>query len=39
VFDAVNRRGRTIRCRVTVSPLLSASKKRDGVIVLMEEEP
>ncbi len=38
LLDAVNRRGRAIRCRVTVSPLTSRTKKREGVIVLMEEE-
>jgi two-component system, chemotaxis family, CheB/CheR fusion protein len=36
--DAVNRRGKKIRCHVTVSPLVSASKKRQGVILLMEDE-
>jgi two-component system CheB/CheR fusion protein len=38
VLDAVNRRGRNIKCRVTCTPLLTANKKREGVIVLMEEE-
>ncbi len=37
VLDAVNRRGKKIKCRVTCSPLVSASKKREGVILLMEE--
>ncbi len=37
VVDAVNRRGKKIKCRVTCSPLISASKMRDGVILLMED--
>jgi len=37
VLDAVNRRGKKIRCRVACSPLITASKKRDGVILLMDE--
>jgi two-component system CheB/CheR fusion protein len=36
-LDAVNRRGKKIKCRVTCSPLVTASKKREGVILLMEE--
>jgi two-component system CheB/CheR fusion protein len=36
-MDAVNRRGKTIQCRITCSPLVSASKRREGVILLMEE--
>jgi two-component system CheB/CheR fusion protein len=35
--DAINRRGKKIQCRVTCTPLISASKKREGVILLMEE--
>jgi two-component system CheB/CheR fusion protein len=37
VLDAVNRRGKKIQCRVTCSPLVSVGKKREGVILLMEE--
>jgi two-component system CheB/CheR fusion protein len=37
VLDAVNRRGKKIQCRITCSPLVSGSKKREGVILLMEE--
>ena len=38
VLDAVNRRGRKIRCRVTCSPLIfPGAKKRDGVILMMDE--
>ena len=38
VLDAVNRRGRKIKCRVTCTPLIARDKKREGVILLMEEE-
>jgi len=37
VMNAVNRRGKTIQCRITCSPLVSAAKRREGVILLMEE--
>jgi two-component system CheB/CheR fusion protein len=37
VLDAVNRRGKNIRCRVACTPLLSATQKREGAILLMEE--
>jgi two-component system CheB/CheR fusion protein len=37
VLDAVNRRGRTIKCRVTCSPLVAGSKQGEGVILMMEE--
>jgi two-component system CheB/CheR fusion protein len=37
VVDAVNRRGKSIKCRVTCTPLLTTAKKREGAIVLMEE--
>jgi two-component system CheB/CheR fusion protein len=37
VLDAVNRRGKKIKCRVTCSPLVMPGKKRDGVILMMEE--
>jgi two-component system CheB/CheR fusion protein len=36
-LDAVNRRGKKITCRVTCSPLVTSNKKREGVILLMEE--
>jgi two-component system, chemotaxis family, CheB/CheR fusion protein len=35
-IDAVNRRGKQIRCHVSCAPLVAA-KKREGVILLMEE--
>jgi two-component system, chemotaxis family, CheB/CheR fusion protein len=37
VLDAVNRRGKKIKCRVTCTPLVASNKKREGVILLMEE--
>jgi two-component system, chemotaxis family, CheB/CheR fusion protein len=37
VLDAVNRRGKKIKCRVTCSPLVTSNKKREGVILMMEE--
>ncbi|HUQ26024.1 MAG TPA: CheR family methyltransferase [Burkholderiales bacterium] len=35
--DAINRRGKKIRCRVTCTPLVSPKGKREGVIILMDE--
>jgi two-component system CheB/CheR fusion protein len=37
LVDAVNRRGNSIKCRVTCTPLLSGAKGREGVILLMNE--
>jgi two-component system CheB/CheR fusion protein len=37
MVDAVNRRGRKIRCRVTCAPLDKGNGKREGVIVLVDE--
>ena len=36
-LDATNRRGKRIRCRVGVTQLISPSKRRDGVILMMDE--
>jgi two-component system CheB/CheR fusion protein len=36
-LDAVNRRGKTIKCRVTCTPIVGASKERHGTILMMEE--
>jgi two-component system CheB/CheR fusion protein len=36
-LDAVNRRGKPVRCRVTCTPLLSHGKRREGVIIMMDE--
>jgi len=35
-LDAVNRRGKKIRCRVSCTPLVTG-QKREGVILLMDE--
>jgi two-component system CheB/CheR fusion protein len=37
VLDAVNRRGKAIRCRIACTPLLAPDKRRDGVILMMDE--
>ncbi|HJT62522.1 MAG TPA: CheR family methyltransferase [Burkholderiales bacterium] len=37
LLDAVNRRGKKIKCRVTCTPLVAGSRKREGVILMMEE--
>jgi two-component system, chemotaxis family, CheB/CheR fusion protein len=37
VLEAVNRRGKKIKCRVTCTPLVAGSRKREGVILMMEE--
>ena len=37
IVDAVNRRGKTIRCRVTCTPVVGAGKERHGTILMMEE--
>jgi two-component system CheB/CheR fusion protein len=36
-LDAVNRRGRTIRCHVTCSPLRTVDGSPGGAILVMEE--
>jgi two-component system CheB/CheR fusion protein len=38
VLDAVNRRGKKIRCHVSCTPLVTGKKRREGVILLMEEQ-
>ena len=37
VLDAINRRGKPVRCRVICTPLLSPAKRREGVIMMMDE--
>jgi two-component system CheB/CheR fusion protein len=37
VLDAVNRRGKSMRCRVICTPLMSPGKRREGVILMMDE--
>ena len=39
VLEAVNRRGKTIRCTVTCTPLMGGQNEVSGVILLMEETP
>jgi len=36
-LDATNRRGKRIRCHVACTPLVSSSRKREGVILTMDE--
>jgi two-component system CheB/CheR fusion protein len=36
-LDAVNRRGKKIRCRLSCTPLVGADGARAGVILLMED--
>ncbi len=36
-IDAVNRRGRTINCRVSATPLRGADRELRGVVLVMEE--
>ncbi|HEU4457194.1 MAG TPA: CheR family methyltransferase [Longimicrobium sp.] len=37
VLDAVNRRGRAIRCRVTVSPFTESDRRVDGAVLVMDD--
>ena len=37
LVEAINRRGRTINCRLSFNPLIGSKKERLGVILLMEE--
>jgi two-component system, chemotaxis family, CheB/CheR fusion protein len=37
VIEAINRRGRTIQCRISYNPLIGHERERQGVILLMEE--
>ena len=37
VLEARNRRGKTIQCRITCTPLADAGRNTQGVILLMEE--
>ena len=37
-LDAVNRRGRAMRCHVTISPLVTRDSRNHGAILLMEED-
>jgi hypothetical protein len=37
VLDAVNRRGRNIKCRIAVNPLKDSHGSSHGAIILTEE--
>jgi two-component system, chemotaxis family, CheB/CheR fusion protein len=37
ILDAVNRRGRNIKCRVSVGPFKAANGERQGAVIMMEE--
>jgi two-component system CheB/CheR fusion protein len=37
ILDAVNRRGRNIKCRVAITPLTDAQRQRQGAIIVTEE--
>jgi two-component system, chemotaxis family, CheB/CheR fusion protein len=39
VIQATNRRGRTVTCRVTCSPLLDHDKTLRGVILVVVDQP
>lgn len=39
VLKAINRRGKTIMCRVTLTPFTGGTKERRGVVLVMGEEP
>ncbi len=36
IVEAINRRGRSIQCRLSFNPLIGLKKERQGVILLME---
>ena len=38
-LDTINRRGRSIQCKVTCTPLKSQGTGIEGVVLLMEELP
>jgi two-component system CheB/CheR fusion protein len=37
VLNAINRRGKSIKCRISCTPLRMGSDQREGVIIMMEE--
>jgi hypothetical protein len=39
VIQATNRRGRTVTCRVSFTPLLDSDKTLRGVIMVVVDEP
>ena len=36
-LDAVNRRGKSIKCRVTCTPIVATNKERHGTNLILEE--
>ncbi len=38
-LHAINRRGKSIECRVTLTPFTGGTKERQGVVLMMEAEP
>ncbi|PSB63740.1 chemotaxis protein CheR [filamentous cyanobacterium CCP1] len=38
ILDAINRRGRSIQCRITCTPLLGLQNEIQGAILVMEEQ-
>ena len=38
-LQAVNRRGKSIQCQVTITPFPGGTKERRGVVLVMEEKP
>jgi two-component system, chemotaxis family, CheB/CheR fusion protein len=36
VFEAIDRRGKSMQCRISFNPLMSVDRSRQGVILLME---
>ena len=38
VLPATTRRGKTVRCHVTVAPLRGANRSIDGIILVMEDQ-
>jgi two-component system CheB/CheR fusion protein len=37
LVDAINRRGRSIKCRVTINPFKAGNGEREGAVIMMEE--
>ena len=37
-LDATNRRGKSIKCHITITPLIGHTKEVDGLVILMDEQ-
>jgi two-component system, chemotaxis family, CheB/CheR fusion protein len=37
ILDAINRRGRNMKCRVTVNPFKATGGEHQGAVIMMEE--